>query len=98
MLHDPTRHEPLRHLAWDESRAREAIRRIVRDTEQCFVEHGHWPLHPRDIEPGDDPSQPATPLYHGAIGVLYASNGAIPRRWEYDFRIVARGPGNLPAV
>jgi predicted dehydrogenase len=26
----------------------------------------------------------------GAIGALYASNGAIPQRWEYDFRLVAR--------
>jgi predicted dehydrogenase len=26
----------------------------------------------------------------GAVGILYASNGAIPHRWEYDFRLVAR--------
>jgi predicted dehydrogenase len=26
----------------------------------------------------------------GAVGVLVASNGAIPQRWEYDFRLVAR--------
>jgi predicted dehydrogenase len=27
---------------------------------------------------------------NGAVGVLYATNGAIPHRWEYDFNIVAR--------
>jgi predicted dehydrogenase len=27
---------------------------------------------------------------NGGIGVLYASNGAIPNRWEYDFRLVAK--------
>jgi predicted dehydrogenase len=27
---------------------------------------------------------------NGAVGVLYATNGAVPMRWEYDFRLVAR--------
>ena len=72
MLHDPARHEPLQPLAWDEQRAREAIVRIVRDCERSHVEHGQWPLHPRDVETGDDPAVPATPLYHGAAGVIWA--------------------------
>ena len=27
---------------------------------------------------------------HGGIGVIYASNGAIPRRWINDYRLVTR--------
>jgi hypothetical protein len=85
MLHDPARHEALVHIAWDEGRARDAIARIVLDAEQRFSAETYWPLHPRDADPGADPSQVATPLYFGAAGVLWAlqylrSVGAAPHR------------------
>ncbi|WP_437586057.1 lanthionine synthetase C family protein [Sorangium sp. So ce1000] len=72
MLHEPERHEPLTSVAWDERAARDCIEAIVRDTEARSSEGAYWPLHPKDMEPGDDPSQPAPPLYHGAAGVLWA--------------------------
>ena len=70
MLYDPARHEPLRPVAWDESRARTAIARVVADTEAAFVPATGWPLHPNDADDGD--TTPAYPLYHGAAGVIWA--------------------------
>ena len=72
MLHDPTRHEALQAIAWDEGRARDLIECIVRDTEAHFSPTGFWPPHPRDIDPGEDPNQPAMGLYYGACGVEWA--------------------------
>lgn len=72
MLHEPARHEALLPIAWDEARVRDAIARIVLDTEQRFSPNGYWPLHPRDIDGDDDPNLLATPLYHGASGVMWA--------------------------
>jgi len=72
MLHDPARHEPLLRLEWDEHRARASIERIVRDAEQRFSADAYWPTHPNDVEPGDDPNMPATSLYYGAAGVIWA--------------------------
>jgi hypothetical protein len=72
MLHDPARHERLADIPWDESHARAAIARIVRETVQAFTPEGWWPPHPRDLNPGDDPATPATPLYFGAAGVVWA--------------------------
>lgn len=72
MLHDPARHEPLRALAWDEARVRATIARIVRETVAAATPDGLWPVHPRDLEPGDDPDAPVTNLYYGAAGVIWA--------------------------
>jgi len=72
MLHDPTRHEPLRPLAWDEGQVRAAIEHIVRDTESRVTDDGYWPVHPLDREGEDAAAQPLTPLYHGACGVFWA--------------------------
>jgi len=72
MLHDPTRHEALLPLAWDEARVRATIAGIVDETVRAFSPETLWPAHPRDLEPGDDPDTPATPLYHGATGVIWA--------------------------
>src|SRR5689334_1783449 len=72
MLYDPARHEPLRPLSWNEGRAREAIERIVGDTELRFSEDRYWPLHPLDREDEDDATSVETPLYHGASGVFWA--------------------------
>jgi len=72
MLHDPARHEPLQAIAWDEARVRATIARIVDATVAAFSPETLWPVHPRDLEPGDDPDAPATTLYFGAAGVLWA--------------------------
>jgi len=65
MLFDPSRHEPLQDIPWNEDRVRTSIRQIVADTESRFTPKGWWPPHPRDLNPGEDAKQPATPLYHG---------------------------------
>lgn len=70
-LHDPARHQPLRAVAWSADRARDAITRIVRDTEDRYSDARFWPLHPRDAD-GEDPARIVTPLYHGACGVVWA--------------------------
>jgi hypothetical protein len=83
MLHDPARHEALQDLPWDPDRVRAAIAHIAHECAQRFSPQTWWPLHPRDIEPGDDPAAPATPMYHGAAGVIWALHylrdvGAVP--------------------
>ena len=85
MLFQPDRHERLIAQPWDEALARETIRHIVRDTRRRFSQTSFWPMHPKDIEPGDDPSQPAWPLYFGAAGVIWALEylqgvGAVERK------------------
>ena len=72
MLHDPARHESLADVAWDERRARATLERIVRDTAQAFTPTRWWPPHPHDFEAADDRTAPATPLYYGAAGVVWA--------------------------
>lgn len=72
MLFDPARHEALQNIAWNEDRVREAIAWVVELTEQQYEPQHLWRPHPRDLEPGDDPTQPATCLYHGAAGVIWA--------------------------
>jgi lanthionine synthetase-like protein len=69
-LFDPSRHEPLRDLAWDESRARATIERVLRDTETRFDEDSWWPIHPLDADGGE--AGPLYPLYFGACGVVWA--------------------------
>lgn len=70
MLFDSARHERLLAVPWDEARARDAIERVVRDTEARFSPVDYWPLHPLDAD-GRRPV-PAYPLYHGACGVIWA--------------------------
>jgi hypothetical protein len=73
MLFDPDRHEPRLEVAWSETRAGDAIERIVGDTEANFHPERHWPIHPRDVEPGDSATLHAFyPLYFGACGVFWA--------------------------
>lgn len=71
-LHDPARHEPLAERPWDERRAHEAIAWIVRETEAAYRPTSYWPVHPKDLDPGEDPSAPSTSLYFGAVGVVWA--------------------------
>ncbi len=72
MLYDPARHEALQSLAWDEPRVRATIERIVSDTEAHYSPDRYWPVHPRDVEAGEDPTQVLTSLYDGACGVIWA--------------------------
>lgn len=72
MLFDPKRHEPLAASAWDAQRARDAIERIVLDAEAAYSPERYWPIHPRDLQPGEDPARVSTSLYYGAAGVVWA--------------------------
>lgn len=72
MLFDPARHESLKAIPWDEDRVRACIGQIVEDAESRFTPQHWWPPHPRDVNPGEDANQPATPLYYGACGVVWA--------------------------
>ena len=68
MLFAEDRHEPAPAMKWDEARARDAILRIVRDTEERFSPETLWPTHPLDAK---DP-EPQYTLYMGACGVIWA--------------------------
>jgi hypothetical protein len=70
MLYDPSRHEPLQSLEWDEGVAAAAIQHIVRDTEARFTPAAHWPLHPLDVEGGE--TAPLFNVYLGAAGTVWA--------------------------
>ena len=108
MLHDPARHEALRTIAWDEARVRATIARIVDETVAAAPPDALWPVHPREIAPGDDPDAPITNVYDGAAGVIWAlehlrTAGAAdspsfahqiePLR-EHNRRTLARRPGD----
>src|SRR5476649_2084619 len=70
-LFTPERHEPLTGREWDEDKAREALGRIVADTEAAFDPDGLWPIHPADLSP-ERPPDCLKPVYHGAAGVIWA--------------------------
>lgn len=96
MLFDPARHEPLREIEWDAARARAAIEAIVRDAEAHYTPQRGWPVHPKDLEPGEDPQQPSPSLYYGAAGVIWAlrylhAAGAVAGRaaWQEDLPALA---------
>jgi len=72
MLHDPARHEALTATPWNEGRALDVIERIVCDAEARFSPEGWWPSHPRDEVPPEVAAQPATPLYMGGAGMVWA--------------------------
>jgi len=72
MLFNPARHEPLTELDWDPQRAKATIDWIVRDADATGGADSIWPVHAKDLEPGDDPEQPSTTLYYGSAGVLWA--------------------------
>ena len=69
MLFVPANHEPLREERWDEARAREAIARIVADTDAGIDPDGLWPAHPRDEW---EEEKPSATVYLGAAGVVWA--------------------------
>jgi len=70
VLYQPERHEPLQISGWDETRAREVIAEIVRDTETRFSPDRWWQTHPQDQSKGRNDTYYM--LYLGACGVLWA--------------------------
>jgi hypothetical protein len=77
MLYRPDHHEPLHPGdvdGWDEERARACIADIVSDTEGRFNPGRGWPMHPLDVEPGDDVEAGNPSLYLGECGVMWALN------------------------
>jgi hypothetical protein len=89
MLFASDRHEPLSAVSWDEERARAAILRIVRDTEERFSPETLWPTHPMDAK---SPA-PQYALYWGACGVIWAlkfleQQGAASLSRNYDNSIL----------
>ena len=70
MIYDPDRHEALHSEKWSEDRALSAIRQIVADAEAQFSPARYWPAHSQDTDGGS--SEPLTPLYFGALGVMWA--------------------------
>lgn len=69
MLWESNRHQPITGAAWDEERARAAIRAIAADAERAFDEDALWPRHALDAL--DSPG-PLTCVYLGASGVAWA--------------------------
>ncbi len=74
MLFDPSRHEPISKIEWDEAAVRKAISQIVTDTESCFTSDRYWPSHPNDRGESDPVDELFTPLYFGALGVIWSLN------------------------
>ena len=69
MLYEPEAFEALTDRAWDESRVRDAIPRIVADTERAFDPRELWPAQEWDAW---DLPTPLKGLYAGAAGVVWA--------------------------
>jgi hypothetical protein len=91
MIFDPGRHEALHSEKWSEERALSAIRKIVEDAEARFSPERYWPAHPQDTDGGS--SAPLTPLYFGALGVMWAlhhlrDSGAISLARDYSANLV----------
>jgi Lanthionine synthetase C-like protein len=71
MLFTPTRHEPLAGRPFSEAGTWEAIERIaVRAERELDPKEGLWPLDTADVE--REGEGPASALYHGAAGILWA--------------------------
>jgi hypothetical protein len=90
VLYTPARHEPLGDTPWSEARARAGIEAMVDTTLAGRDESsGLWPLHPNDVEPGDE--GPSRGLYCGAAGIIWALDQL---GVEHDFTVVAEGMGD----
>jgi hypothetical protein len=98
MLHDPTRHEALQSIAWDEGAAREAIRRIVSDTEARFSPDAYWPIYVDTpyvrTESPWTVTQATSSIslgWRGApSGCASSGRGPTPRAWKKRQRAVGR--------
>jgi hypothetical protein len=82
VLFEPERHEALTHEAWDETRARDAVERIVFDAHEAYGGVDRlWPIHPIDVSDERPPILLA--LYNGAAGVVWALNRLDAARRDY---------------
>lgn len=70
MLFSPEAHEPLEQRSWNRDVVLAAIRDIAAECEGSLTGPPYWPVHPRDVEPGDE--GPWTTVYLGSAGVIYA--------------------------
>jgi hypothetical protein len=70
MIYDVDRHEPLRRIEWNPAHVELSIEKIVADAEETFSPDRYWPPHPKDSD--GDSTEPLTPLYFGALGVIWA--------------------------
>lgn len=70
MLFTPEAHEALADEPWSAERVRLAIASIVADAESAFDDG--WPMHPEDVEDGDDPAARLRTVYLGGAGVVAA--------------------------
>ena len=70
MLFSPEAHEALADEPWSAERARTEIASIVADAENVFDDG--WPMHPQDVEEGDDPATRLRTVYLGGAGVVEA--------------------------
>jgi hypothetical protein len=70
MIYDVGRHEPLQRLEWSPARAERAIGQIVADADAGFSPDRYWPPHPKDSD--GNATEPLTPLYFGALGMIWA--------------------------
>src|ERR1700722_5735865 len=70
MIYDVVRHEPLQQIEWNVARVELSIRSIVADAEVRFSTDRYWPPHPKDSD--GNSAEPLTPLYFGAVGMIWA--------------------------
>ena len=83
MLFSPEAHETPVDEPWSADRMRSAIAAIVADAESAF-EDG-WPMHPQDVEEGDDPAARLRTVYLGGAGVVAALH-SLARRGFVELR------------
>lgn len=86
MLFSPEAHEPLIGEAWDLGRVRAAIAAVAADAEEAFDDG--WPMHPLDIDEGDDAARRYRTMYLGGAGVVaalhrLAQRGFVDLRRDY---------------
>jgi hypothetical protein len=70
MIYDVGRHEPLQQIEWNATRVELSIRSIVADAEERFSPDHYWSAHPKDSDGSS--TDPLTPLYFGAVGMIWA--------------------------
>ena len=86
MLFSPQAHEALLDEPWSAESARRTIAAIVAEAEGAFDDG--WPMHPDDMEDGDDPATRFRTVYFGGAGVVAALHrlerqGTVELRRDY---------------
>jgi hypothetical protein len=69
-LFDPSEHEPLTGLSWDEKRARACIDKIIADSLDAYEPRRFWPRN--SLDDYGLPTERDRTLWIGAAGVLWA--------------------------